>query len=209
MYRVGAQKRPSDSRPERTSAPPAKPADSPPGSALDPVGRLLAGFGSGAGNSGKVAGFRPVSGSAHKILPRHLDRLALSREQVGVDPIVIRLQFMGDGNKRGKSLSIRLSPRSCNLKSEDDEELQVVGDRCLRRWGIPPLARKNPPQHPTAKGVNVDATAKQAAERLKQRVQRHSPDRLFRKKLVLPGGITISAEKHKGRLVVRVETPEG
>lgn len=60
----------------------------------------------------------------------------LSREQVGVDHIVVRLQFMGDGNKRGKVLSIRLSPRSCSLKSEDDEELQVVGDRCLRRWGI-------------------------------------------------------------------------
>ena len=37
------------------------------------------------------------------------------------------------------------------------------------------------------------------------RVQRHSPHRLLRKKLVLPGGITISAEKHRGRVMVRVE----
>ena len=43
----------------------------------------------------------------------------------------------------------------------------------------------------------------------KRKVQRHSPDRLLRQKLVLPGDITISAEKHKGRLVVRVESPDG
>jgi len=39
-------------------------------------------------------------------------------------------------------------------------------------------------------------------------VQRYSPDRLLRQKLVLPGDITVSAEKHKGRLVVRVESPQ-
>jgi len=42
----------------------------------------------------------------------------------------------------------------------------------------------------------------------KRKVQRHSPDRLLRQKVVLPGGITVSAEKHKGRLVVRVESPD-
>jgi len=41
----------------------------------------------------------------------------------------------------------------------------------------------------------------------KRRVQRHSPHRLLRKKLVLPGDIIVSAEKHRGRLVVRVECP--
>ena len=40
-----------------------------------------------------------------------------------------------------------------------------------------------------------------------RKVQRHSPHRLLRHKLVLPGDVTVSAEKHKGRLVVRVETP--
>jgi hypothetical protein len=60
----------------------------------------------------------------------------LSRDQVGVDHIMIRLQFMGDGIKRGKSLTIRVSPRSCSLKSEDDEELQAVADSCLRRWEV-------------------------------------------------------------------------
>ena len=43
---------------------------------------------------------------------------------------------------------------------------------------------------------------------LQRRVQRHSPQRLLRQKLVLPGGITVSAEKHNGRLVVRVESPQ-
>ena len=42
----------------------------------------------------------------------------------------------------------------------------------------------------------------------KRKVQRHSPDRLLRQKLVLPGDITVSAEKHKGRLVARIESPD-
>jgi hypothetical protein len=46
-------------------------------------------------------------------------------------------------------------------------------------------------------------------ESLQCRVQRHSPHRLLREKLVLPGGITISAEKHRGRVMVRVEVPVG
>lgn len=65
-----------------------------------------------------------------------LESRDLSRDQVGVDHIQIRIQFMGDGTKRGKTLTLRMSPRSCNLKAEDDEELQVVADRCLRRWGV-------------------------------------------------------------------------
>ena len=34
-----------------------------------------------------------------------------------------------------------------------------------------------------------------------------SPHCLLSKKLILPGVVTVSAEKHKGRLVVRVEFP--
>jgi len=60
----------------------------------------------------------------------------LSRDQVGVDHIQFRLQFIGDGTKRGKSLTIRISPRSCSLKAEDDEELQTIAGGCLRRWGV-------------------------------------------------------------------------
>jgi hypothetical protein len=42
----------------------------------------------------------------------------------------------------------------------------------------------------------------------KRKVQRHSPDQLLQRKVVLPGDITVSAEKHNGRLVVRVESPQ-
>lgn len=65
-----------------------------------------------------------------------LESRDLSRDQVGVDHIQIRIQFMGDGNKRGKTLTFRISPRSCNLKAEDDEELQAIIGNCLRRWGV-------------------------------------------------------------------------
>ena len=55
----------------------------------------------------------------------------------------------------------------------------------------------------------MEQTAKIDAESTRMTVQRHSPDRLLRKTLVLPGGITVSAETHRGRLVVRIEMPEG
>ena len=45
-------------------------------------------------------------------------------------------------------------------------------------------------------------------KRPKRRVRRLSPARLLRKKLDLPGGITVSAERDKGRLVVRVDVPQ-
>ena len=65
-----------------------------------------------------------------------LESRDLSRDQVGVDHIQIRIQYMGDGTKRGKTLTLRMSPRSCNLKAEDDEELQGIVGNCLRRWGV-------------------------------------------------------------------------
>ena len=57
-------------------------------------------------------------------------------------------------------------------------------------------------------GPKPDSTSDDSkiAVGLHRRVQRHSPHRLLRQKLVLPGGITISAEKHKGRIVVRIES---
>ena len=53
----------------------------------------------------------------------------------------------------------------------------------------------------------MDSPSKPNPKPAWRRVQRHSPDRLLRQKLVLPGEITVSAEKHMGRLVVRVESP--
>ena len=61
----------------------------------------------------------------------------------------------------------------------------------------------------TAKGLSVDQARKSDTERPKRKVQRHSPDRLLRRPVELPGGVRVSAERHRGRIVVRVESPEG
>jgi hypothetical protein len=42
----------------------------------------------------------------------------------------------------------------------------------------------------------------------KKKVQRHSPDRLLRRPGELPGGLAISAELHKGKIVVRLESSQ-
>jgi cob(I)alamin adenosyltransferase len=60
----------------------------------------------------------------------------------------------------------------------------------------------------TAKGLTVEQIPKTDAKQLKQKVQRYSPDRLLRQKLVLPAATTVSAEKHKGRVMVRFEMPQ-
>jgi hypothetical protein len=54
----------------------------------------------------------------------------------------------------------------------------------------------------------VEQDPKKSNEAPRRRIRRHSPHRLLRQKLVLPGGVIVSAEKHKGRLVVRVESPD-
>jgi hypothetical protein len=51
------------------------------------------------------------------------------------------------------------------------------------------------------------AKTENTPERSKGRVERHSPNRLLHKPVQLPGGVTVSAERHNGRLMVRVESP--
>jgi hypothetical protein len=46
--------------------------------------------------------------------------------------------------------------------------------------------------------AEIDSAAKSQVAAMKE---------WFRKKLVLPGGITISTEKHRGRVMVRIEAP--
>ena len=53
----------------------------------------------------------------------------------------------------------------------------------------------------------MDEPQKSTVERLKRRVLRHSPDRLLRRPVVLAGGVIVSAENHRGRIVVRIELP--
>lgn len=90
------------------------------------------------GLDGLQARFRP--GLAWSESLRIIDDLLagrdLSRQQVAIDLIQVRIRFLGDGERRGKSVTIRISPRSCDLKREDDEDVQVVAGRCLKRWRI-------------------------------------------------------------------------
>ena len=60
----------------------------------------------------------------------------LGRSQVNVDHIRIRIQLRGDGRRRGRVLTINVTPRACDLKDQDDDELRVLGEQCLRQWGI-------------------------------------------------------------------------
>ncbi len=46
------------------------------------------------------------------------------------------------------------------------------------------------------------------AARPKWKVRRYSPDRLRREKVTVPAESTVSAETHRGRLMVRVEMPQ-
>ena len=54
----------------------------------------------------------------------------------------------------------------------------------------------------------MDQIPKTDAERPIKKVQRYSPDRLLRQKLVVPVATTVSAEKHRGRVMVRFELPD-
>jgi hypothetical protein len=46
------------------------------------------------------------------------------------------------------------------------------------------------------------------AELPKRKVQRYSPDRLLREKITVPASSTLSTEKHRGRIMLRVESSE-
>ena len=50
-------------------------------------------------------------------------------------------------------------------------------------------------------------TPRTEAKRPRKKVQRYSPDRLLREKISVPAESTLSAEKHRGRMMVRVESP--
>lgn len=60
----------------------------------------------------------------------------LTRSQVWVNQVSIQLQFMSDGHHKPKTMTFNVTcPNTCDLKSKPDD-LRVVGDRCIRRWGI-------------------------------------------------------------------------
>lgn len=70
------------------------------------------------------------------LIARLLAGVGLDRTQVQVVQVGIQLQLLSDGQCRGKRMTFHIScPNTCDLKSKPDE-LRVVGERCLRRWGI-------------------------------------------------------------------------
>jgi hypothetical protein len=69
-------------------------------------------------------------------IERLLSAFNLNRSQVEVAHVGIQLQFMSDGHRKPKTMTFHVShPNTCDLKSRPDE-MRVVGERCLKRWGV-------------------------------------------------------------------------
>ncbi|MEX2670894.1 MAG: hypothetical protein WD294_02160 [Phycisphaeraceae bacterium] len=73
---------------------------------------------------------------AREQLDRVLSSQGLTRDQVTVEELLIRVQCRGDGERRGRAIPIRVTPRACDLKSLDDDQLRVIGENCLKNLGI-------------------------------------------------------------------------
>ena len=60
----------------------------------------------------------------------------LNRAAVNVTHVTIQLHFLGDGRRQPKTMTFSIScPNTCDLKSKPDD-VRVVGERCVKRWGI-------------------------------------------------------------------------
>ncbi len=60
----------------------------------------------------------------------------LTRNQVTIGEVRVRLTLVAHGNKRARSFLINITPKASDLKSQDDDDLRALGDRCLRLWEI-------------------------------------------------------------------------
>jgi len=73
------------------------------------------------------------SDDIHQMLDRYL---SLSPARLRVKSARFRLMFLNGGKDGPRTLTFRVScPRYCNLKSKPDE-MQSIGQRCLKLWGI-------------------------------------------------------------------------
>jgi hypothetical protein len=60
----------------------------------------------------------------------------LTLSQLHVVQVGIQIEFLSDGHRKGKTMTFNVGyPDTCDLKSKPDE-VRVVGERCIRRWGI-------------------------------------------------------------------------
>lgn len=74
--------------------------------------------------------------SIRSTLANQLAPLGLDFNQVSVTQAGIQFAFMGDGNRKGKTMTVNVScPNTCDLKSKPEEQ-EVIGKTCFVRWGI-------------------------------------------------------------------------
>lgn len=65
-----------------------------------------------------------------------LASMQLTIDQVSVIQAGIQFQFMGDGTRKGRPMTINVScPNTCDLKSKPEEQ-EIIGRACFVRWGI-------------------------------------------------------------------------
>ena len=82
--------------------------------------------------------FREVTDlpSIRTLLATQLAAMQLSIDQVSVIQAGIQFQFMGDGTRKGKTMTVNVScPNTCDLKSKPEEQV-AIGRACFVRWGI-------------------------------------------------------------------------
>lgn len=65
-----------------------------------------------------------------------LASMNLDRSQSAIDEIFIRIHCVADGRRRARRLTFRVTPRASDLKSIEDDSLRVLGEQCIRAWGI-------------------------------------------------------------------------
>lgn len=69
-------------------------------------------------------------------LERALAALGLNRRQVSVAQAGIQIEFQSDGRRKARTMTFNVGvPNTCDLKSKP-EDVRVVGERCIRRWGV-------------------------------------------------------------------------
>jgi len=68
-----------------------------------------------------------------ELLDRILAAYDHRRSQVKIESIHLRLQFLGEQHKQ---LTIRVTPNTCSIKSDDDQARREMCERCVQAWGF-------------------------------------------------------------------------
>ncbi len=65
-----------------------------------------------------------------------LASMQLGFDQISVTQAGIQFQFMGNGDRKGKTMMVNVScPNTCDLKSKPEEQ-ELIGRACFVRWGL-------------------------------------------------------------------------